>query len=40
MNLSLTPQLEATIREQAASGRYNDASEVVRDAPRTPSSLG
>ena len=34
MNVSLTPQLEAMIREQVASGRYNNASEVVRDALR------
>jgi len=34
MNVSLTPQLEALVREQVASGRYNNASEVVRDALR------
>ena len=34
MNVSLTPQLEAMVREQVASGRYNNASEVVRDALR------
>jgi antitoxin ParD1/3/4 len=34
MNVSLTPQLEAMIRERVASGRYNNASEVVRDALR------
>ena len=34
MNVSLTPQLEALIREKVASGRYNNASEVVRDALR------
>ena len=34
MNVSLTPQLEHLIRERVASGRYNNASEVVRDAIR------
>ena len=34
MNVSLTPQLEAMVRAQVASGRYNNASEVVRDALR------
>lgn len=34
MNVSLTPQLEAMIRERVASGRYSSASEVVRDALR------
>lgn len=34
MNVSLTPQLEAIIRKQVASGRYNNASEVVREALR------
>lgn len=34
MNVSLTPQLEAMIRERVESGRYNNASEVVRDALR------
>lgn len=34
MNVSLTPQLEAMVRQQVASGRYNNASEVVRDALR------
>jgi antitoxin ParD1/3/4 len=34
MNVSLTPQLEAMIRERVASGRYNNASEVVREALR------
>lgn len=34
MNVSLTPQLEAKIRERVESGRYNNASEVVRDALR------
>jgi antitoxin ParD1/3/4 len=34
MNVSLTPQLEMMIRERVESGRYNNASEVVRDALR------
>ncbi len=32
MIVELTPQLEAAIREKVDSGRYNDASEVVREA--------
>ena len=34
MNVSLTPQLEEMVREKVASGRYNNASEVVREALR------
>jgi antitoxin ParD1/3/4 len=34
MNFSLTPQLENFVRERAASGDYNNASEVVREALR------
>ena len=34
MNVSLTPELEAMIRQQVESGRYNSASEVVREALR------
>jgi antitoxin ParD1/3/4 len=34
MSVSLTPDLEAMIRERVASGRYNDADEVVREALR------
>lgn len=34
MNVSLTPELEALIKEKVASGRYSTASEVVRDALR------
>jgi len=34
VNVSLTPQLEAMIRERVASGRYSDASEVVGEALR------
>jgi len=32
MTMSLTPELEAMIRQQVDSGRYNNASEVVREA--------
>ena len=34
MNFSLTPQLEHFVRECAATGDYNNASEVVREALR------
>ncbi len=34
MNVSLTPQLEAMIRERVDSGRYASASEVVREGLR------
>lgn len=34
MNISLTPHLEKMIREKIASGSYNSASEVVREALR------
>ncbi|MEL6770538.1 MAG: type II toxin-antitoxin system ParD family antitoxin [Bacteroidota bacterium] len=34
MNVSLTPQLEALVREKVASGLYTSASEVVREALR------
>ncbi len=34
MNVSLTPQLEKLVQEKVASGRYNSASEVVREALR------
>jgi antitoxin ParD1/3/4 len=34
MNVSLTPELEAMIRQQVDTGRYNNASEVVREALR------
>ena len=34
MNISLTPQLEALVREKVASGLYTSASEVVREALR------
>ncbi len=34
MNVSLTPALEQFVRDRAASGDYNNASEVVREALR------
>lgn len=34
MSVTLTPQLEARIRERIDSGRYSDASEVVEEALR------
>jgi antitoxin ParD1/3/4 len=34
MNVNLTPNLELFVRELAASGDYNNASEVVREALR------
>jgi antitoxin ParD1/3/4 len=34
MNVSLTPELELVIQEKIASGLYNNASEVMRDALR------
>lgn len=34
MNFSLTPSLEQFVRDYAASGDYNNASEVVREALR------
>ncbi len=34
MEIHLTPEMEAFIAEQVGSGRYVDASEVVRDALR------
>jgi len=34
MNVSLTPQLEKLIKQKVASGKYNSASEVVREALR------
>jgi antitoxin ParD1/3/4 len=34
MNVSLTPQLEQLVREKVESGRYNNASEVVREGLR------
>jgi antitoxin ParD1/3/4 len=34
MNVSLTPELEKFISAKVATGRYNSASEVVREALR------
>jgi antitoxin ParD1/3/4 len=34
MNVSLTPELEAYVEGKVESGRYNSASEVVREALR------
>ena len=34
MNVSLTPQLEEFINSKVRTGRYNSASEVVREALR------
>ncbi len=34
MNVNLTPQLESLIKEKVATGLYNNASEVVREALR------
>jgi antitoxin ParD1/3/4 len=34
MHISLTPELENSIRQKVASGYYNNASEVIRDALR------
>ena len=34
LNINLTPQLEDLVRQKVSSGRYNSASEVVREALR------
>jgi len=34
MNVSLTAELERAVHEKVASGLYNNASEVMRDALR------
>lgn len=34
MNISITPQLSRYVRNRVKSGRYNNASEVVREALR------
>lgn len=34
LNVNLTPELEALVRNKVESGRYGSASEVVRDALR------
>ena len=36
MNVSLTPELEKLVSAKVDSGRYNSASEVVREALRLP----
>ncbi len=34
MHISLTPELENKVKQKVASGLYNNASEVIRDALR------
>ena len=34
MNISLTPELESAVRAKVASGLYNNASEIIREALR------
>jgi antitoxin ParD1/3/4 len=34
MNVNLTPQLESLVKQKVATGLYNSASEVVREALR------
>lgn len=34
MNINLTPQLEEMVKKKVASGLYNSASEVIREALR------
>jgi antitoxin ParD1/3/4 len=34
VNISLTPELDRAVKEKVASGLYNNASEVIRDALR------
>jgi len=34
MHISLTPELEALVKQRVESGRYNNASEVIREALR------
>ena len=34
MNISLTPELESAVKQKVASGLYNNASEVIREALR------
>jgi len=34
LNVNLTPELEAMVRDKVATGLYNSASEVVREALR------
>jgi antitoxin ParD1/3/4 len=35
MDITLTPELEDAVKAKVASGLYNDASEVVREALRS-----
>lgn len=35
MHVSLTPELEALVKEKVDTGMYNSSSEVVREALRT-----
>ena len=35
MNVSLTPELEKYVNDKVKTGRYNSASEVVRESLRT-----
>ena len=34
MHVSLTPELERSVKDKVASGLYNNASEVIREALR------
>jgi antitoxin ParD1/3/4 len=34
LNISLTPELESAVKSKVASGLYNNASEVIREALR------
>ena len=34
MNISLTPELERAVKAKVATGHYNNASEVIREALR------
>ena len=34
MNISLTPELDEAVKRKVASGLYNNASEVIREALR------
>ena len=34
MHISLTPELEARVKSKVATGMYNNASEVIREALR------
>jgi Bacterial antitoxin of ParD toxin-antitoxin type II system and RHH len=36
INVNLTPELEGLIRQKVSSGRYNSASEVMREAAGGP----